>query len=105
MDSTAGSSGLFASLVIVGDRNGVLAVAYSPSINNEDLLQEILAKFSDVDELSGAEPSTLLLQIKSEEWGGEYVDVTEHSVISNRSVLRLIKLVQEGQSEHSKVCI
>jgi len=65
MDATPSSSGLYNSLVIFGNRKR--PIKNSPSITKEDILQEIINLFSDVDELNFAESSELVLQIKSEE--------------------------------------
>jgi len=65
MDATPSSCGLHNSLVIFGNRKR--PVTYSPSITKEDILQEIINLFSDVEELNFAESSELVLQIKSEE--------------------------------------
>lgn len=92
MDS---SSGLYNSLVIFGSRKR--PITYSPSITKEDILQEIINLFSDVDELKFVESSELVLQIKSEEWFGEFVDVIEGSNIPDRSVLQVIREVQTKQ--------
>ena len=53
--------------------------------------------FRDVDELQFVESSELVLQIKSEEWYGEFVDVMEGSNIPDRSVLQIIREVQTKQ--------
>ena len=57
MDS---SSGLYNSFVIFGSRKR--PITYSPSITKEDILQEIINLFSDVDELKFVESSELVLQ-------------------------------------------
>ena len=94
-DATSSSSGLYNSLVIFGSRKR--PITYSPSITKEDILQEIINLFSDVDELQFVESSELVLQIKSEEWYGEFVDVIEGSNIPDRSVLQIIREVQTKQ--------
>ena len=50
-----------------------------------------------MDELQFVESSELVLQIKSEEWYGEFVDVIEGSNIPDRSVLQIIREVQTKQ--------
>jgi len=62
-------------------------------------LQEIIKPFSDVDELNFAESSELVLQIKSEEWFGEFIDVVEGSHIPDWSMLRITRDVQEQQPQ------
>ena len=95
MDATPLSSGLYNSLVIFGSRKR--PITYSPLITKEDILQEIINLFSDVDELQFVESSELVLQIKSEEWYGEFVDLIEGSDIPDRSVLQIIREVQPKQ--------
>ena len=55
-----------------------------------------------MDELQFVESSELVLQIKSEERYGEFVDVIEGSNIPDRSVLQIIREVQTKQEvQHS----
>ena len=61
-------------------------VSYSEGL--EDLLSSIRRVFSDV--ISNTEGCNLLLQAKSERWGGQFVDVMKEEDIPNQSVLKVI---------------
>ena len=52
-----------------------------------------------MEELNFAESSELVLQIKSEEWFGEFIDVVEGSHIPDRSMLWITRDVQEQQPQ------
>ena len=59
--------------------------------SNDDLKTAIFRVFSDVPRVANA--STLVLQLKSSEWGGEFVDLREGQAIPDRSVLNVIPVV------------
>ena len=95
MDSTPCSSKCFNSLVILGTRK--CPISYSPSITREDFSQEAINLFSDAEELKFMEPSEVVLQIKSEEWKDDFIDVLEGNSIPDRSVLQITRDVQPKQ--------
>ena len=100
-NAAAASSGQFSSMVLFGKRKRL--VSYSPSTDSRaKFLQGILAQFNDVDELKDATPSELLLQIKSEEWGGEFIDVLDDKVIPDHSTLQISRL--RRPEKQNKVC-
>lgn len=65
---------------------------------DEELVQSIKSSFTDVLELA-LPRSKLVIQIKDENWFGEFVDIQPDQVIANRSVLNVIvhKLTTESQ--------
>ena len=58
--------------------------------SKRELVAAIRCSFSDVPRVANAD---LIIQIKDEEWGGEFVDLKEDQVIPNRSVLNVIPQV------------
>lgn len=52
-----------------------------------ELKKSIVQKFSDKGLTT---QSKLVIQLKSEEWNGEWVDVLEDSVVPDKSVLKVI---------------
>ena len=53
--------------------------------NHDDLVKVITSTFNDVPSAKGP----LLIQIKDEEWGGEFVDLRPGQEVSDRSVLKV----------------
>ena len=56
-----------------------------------DLERAIRQTFADLRQVADA--SSLILQLKDEEWGGEFVDLKEGQVIPDHSVLNVIPQV------------
>ena len=54
------------------------------------LVLSVASAFEDVFDAEPPSPSNLLLQLKSEEWGGEFVDLKSDEPIPDRSVLRIV---------------
>ena len=74
-------------LVCVGEHKREVAFASDGEDDKKTLLPAVRQAFSDV--LSGEEQ--LLLQIKREDWNGEFTDLMEGS-ITDHSVLMTLKL-------------
>lgn len=77
-------------LVRVGVSNRVVSLS-----SDEDLFPEIRRVFSDLPEL--ASDSKLIVQIKDEEWGGAFVDLSDGQKIPHKSVLNVAILAQAQQ--------
>ena len=72
----------------------------SDSESDSDLvLKQFLRTFDDQITKSAAQRNELFLQIKEEEWGGEFVDVSREQVIPDRSVLKV--LVEKSEKKVS----
>lgn len=56
----------------------------------ELVMKHFFTTFEDQITKSGAQRNELFLQIKEEEWGNEFVDVSRERVISDRSVLKVV---------------
>ena len=54
---------------------------------NDDLKPAIFRSFSDVP---GVANSTMVIQLKDNEWGGEFVDLMEDQNVPDHSVLNVI---------------
>ena len=54
----------------------------------KSLKQAFLAAFSDVVE-SGVEEKSVMVQLKSEVWAGEFLDITDDQPIPNHSVVKV----------------
>ena len=52
----------------------------------QPLLAAVKAAYNDVIKVNGE----LIMQLKSEDWGGEFVDLHKGSTIPNRSVVKVI---------------
>jgi len=72
-------------LVRVGPRSRVIHIE-----SERKLVAAIRRSFSDVPRVANAD---LIIQIKDEDWGREFVDLKEDQVIPNRSVLNVIPQV------------
>ena len=59
--------------------------------NQRELVPTIRRSFADVPRVANG--YKLLVQIKDEEWGGEFVDMKEGQAIPDRSVLNVIPQV------------
>ena len=64
--------------------------------DKEDLYLNIRAAFSDVCQV-GATNTKLLVQIKDQQWGGEFLDLQEGQNIPDRSVLNVVVITQAEQ--------
>ena len=64
--------------------------------DKEALFSNIHAAFSDIGQV-GTPNTKLLVQIKDQQWGGEFVDLQEDQNIPDRSVLNVIVIVQAEQ--------
>ena len=62
--------------------------ASSAQLEVKNLKRAFLAAFSDVIE-SGVEEKNLVVQLKSEVWGGEFLDITDDQSIPNHSVVKV----------------
>ena len=87
-DPTTGS---FNFLVCFGERRKPVSVSSSASF--DDLRLEVVEAFRDVLPCTSSATtqdmaSSLILQVKSEEWEGTYVDLKE--VTPNKSVLKIV---------------
>ena len=58
--------------------------------NHDDLVQVITSTFNDVPSAKGP----LLIQIKVEEWGGEFVDLRPGQEVPDQSVLSVVVRVR-----------
>ena len=71
-------------LVCLGDRKREV-------IFTADIMGAVRSSFSDV--LLAAHdgrPAKFILQLKNEEWGGDFLDVADESEVPDRSVLKVI---------------
>ena len=59
----------------------------------EDLVPSIRTSFAGVSELASTS-AQLVIQLKDEEWGGEFVDLREDQEVPNRSVLKVAIIAQ-----------
>ena len=76
-------------LVCLGERKrGVSFASGDPDEEREALLQAIVEAFVDVKIRDD-----LVLQLKSEEWGGEFVDLKANQEIPDRAVLKVVSEV------------
>ena len=73
-------------LVRIGPHSRVVRIE-----SRRELVPTIRRSFADVPRVANA--CTLLVQIKDEDWGGEFVDLKEDQVIPDRSVLNVIPQV------------
>jgi len=76
-------------LVSMGDNNRVVAFGRTSDVrpvDSEALTLAIKAAFSDVL-LPG---QTFFLQIKSEEWGGVFVDILQQAEIPDKSMIKAV---------------
>ena len=74
-------------LACFGDHKRVLN--FSSTVKEiDDLKRAFLATFSDVLE-SGVEEKNVVVQLKSEVWGGEFLDITDDQLIPDRSVIKI----------------
>ena len=71
-------------------------ISYTPSTDakteRKAIEDAIIDKFQDVIGESLGPGRTLLLQLKSEGWAGEFVDMAEDAVIPESSVVRVVVL-------------
>ena len=91
-------------LVCFGENKRPVSFSASSDVATErkELEGVIFAKFQDVLEDS-PQPSTssrcsLLLQLKSEGWSGEFVDLSEDALIPDSSVIRAVCLQAKVQN-------
>lgn len=76
-------------LACFGDHKRELSFPESSSAQEvESLKQAFLAAFSDVVG-SGVEEKNLMVQLKSEVWSGEFLDITDYQSIPNHSVVKV----------------
>lgn len=73
-------------LVRIGPHSRVVRIE-----SRRELVPTIRRSFADVPRVANA--CKLLVQIKDEDWGGEFVDLKEDQVIPDRSVLNVIPQV------------
>lgn len=83
-------------LVVFKDWKRPVQFASGRSEGNDTaaVIQAIKATFPEI-----TKDAECRLQVKSEEWGGEYLDLPEHAPIPDRSTLKVIIL----EAEHSQV--
>ena len=89
--------------VLVSFREWKRPVTFYPSRSGEDrkfVLEEIKRTFADVADDSVFRDC--LLQVRSGDWGGEFVDVQEDASISDRAVLRIVS-IESSSSNGGKV--
>ena len=76
-------------LACFGDHKRELSYPEASSAQEvKNLKQAFLAAFSDVLE-SGVEENGLMVQLKSEVWAGEFLDITDDQRIPNHSVVKI----------------
>ena len=73
-------------LVCHGKRKRPLS--FKPTDSKECILKKVRSKFSDCVEAAG----DLVLQIKSEEWNGEWVDVLDPKEVPNQAILQCVEV-------------
>ena len=71
--------------------------SYEAAHEIKNLKQAFLATFSDVLESAGAEEKNVVVQVKSELWCGEFVDIAEDHHIQDHSVVQVV-LTSPGAS-------
>lgn len=72
-------------LICLGDRKRELSF----NGNNWELNRQAKLLFSDV--LSSQEHE-MILQLKSEDWDGQFLDINEQTIIHDKSVLRAVEV-------------
>ena len=73
-------------LVRYGERSRSVTFTSGSESDSDLLLKEVVKTFDDQMPKS----TKLFLQIKEEEWGGEFVDVSRTQSIPDRSVLKVV---------------
>ena len=70
-------------------------VVFKPKSGRElvELKQAVVESFQDV--LNTADLNDLLVQVKSEEWGGEFVDVLDSDSIPDKSIIKIRAITAE----------
>ncbi len=77
-------------LVCLGERKRSISFPSSnPYLERLTLIEGIQNTFSDVLAGPSTGSPTFFLQVKSEEWDGEFLDLKEEDVIWGRSVIRV----------------
>ena len=79
-------------LVCLGDRKREV-------IFTTDIMGAVRSSFSDIlPAAHDGRPAKFILQLKNEEWGGDFLDVADESEVPDRSVLKVI-LSNEVESQ------
>ena len=79
-------------LVRVGQNNRPVTLDPGDSSTDvERLMKSVYLCFKDVLK-ADASDSSIILQIKSEDWGGEFVDIESNSTIPDKSVIRVLQV-------------
>ena len=77
-------------LVCFGEHKRPVTFSSDPSFERKNLEEAIIDKFDNVIEGSRKPGRSLLLQTKSEGWGGEFVDLPDDAQLPDSSVVRAI---------------
>ena len=87
-------------LVCIDERKRSVSFSTSPDpkVEAKSLRSAIKEAYSnvlcgDADATDSDGPMQLILQIKDESWGGEFVDVQETATVPHHSVLRVVQCV------------
>lgn len=67
--------------------------------NAKDLLEGVVEVFSDILSAQKISASQLVLQLKNEDWGGDFLDIDKVTAeIPDKSVIKVVKMSQLGCS-------
>ena len=97
------ASGMENKRVLVEIGSNRRPVVFKPECGRElvDFKQAVVESFQDV--LSTTDVNDLLVQVMSEEWGGEFVDVLDSDSIPDKSILKVRVITAEVS--HTCVCV
>ncbi len=70
--------------------------------SQEDLVPSIRTAFADVSAEASQASAKLVVQLKDEQWGGEFVDLREGQEVPDHTVLRVAIV---PQAQQVSVCI
>ena len=88
-------------LVCVGERKRTVSWTVRDGEGDLDVLVEaVKAAYNDV--YSPSPDEHLVLQIKSEDWNGEFVDLSSDAAIPDRSVLKVVQVSWYAQPSSKK---
>lgn len=74
-------------LVCFGERKRIVCISSNSQSDEEQLRTNACEIFKDVIP-TGME--SIFFQVKDEQWGGEFLDLTEGQVIEDRSIVNMI---------------
>ena len=89
-------------LVLFGERKRPVTFLSGGGNETQSLIESVGEVFKDVLGTDSGHRGKLLLQQKSEEWEGEFVDIPECGTVSDRAVLKLSMIDSAGTSTEVK---